>query len=85
MNNQPTIQLPPMIVAGSIWFAPQAILAIDFSGYATTSADRSIAIFLVGPHELELVAEDADAFKAWWNQITGQNKVQPVPAGIRLT
>lgn len=84
-NQQSQIPLPPMIVAGSVWFAPQAILAIDFSQYAVGAIVREIDVLMVGPHELTLSGDDADAFKSWWDQLTGQNRVQPAPVGIRLT
>jgi len=81
MSQQPTqIQLPPMIQAGGWWFAPQAILAIDFSTYTPNDKDRLITVFIVGPHEIEMVAESADVFRAWWDTVTGQTRIQPAPS-----
>lgn len=79
-----SIPLPPMITTGNVWLAAQAILAVDLSGY-TADAEREIIVFIVGPHEIELKGEDADAFKRWWNDITGQNRVQPAPPGLKIT
>lgn len=76
---QQAIQLPPMILCGFVWFAPQAILAIDFSDYKPSEPERVILLFLVGPHELDVRGEDADALKSWWDQVTGQARIQPAP------
>lgn len=85
MSAQQPIQLPPMITTGNVWFAPQAILAIDLSHYVPGKEDRLITLFLIGPHELELEAEDADSFKTWWDQVTGQARIQPPPQGWPLS
>jgi len=80
MNQQPAqIQLPPMIQAGGWWFAPQAILAIDFSTYIPGDKDRLIIVFIVGPHQIDLYAESADVFRAWRDTVTGQTRIQPAP------
>ena len=75
-QQQQPIQLPPMITTGNVWLAAQAILAIDLSDYAAGTEGRAIDVFIVGPHKLELVDTDADAFKAWWDQVTGQARIQ---------
>ena len=84
MSQQP-INLPPMAAFGSVVFAPQALLAIDASEYTSAdSPDRCITVYIVGPHEIDLYGPNADAFKAWWEQITGQTRVQPV-SNLKLT
>ena len=81
---QGTIQLPAMAAFGSVVIAPQALLAIDASGYVVGSKDRTITVFIVGPHQIELYGADADAFKAWWDTVTGTNRVVPAPAGLKV-
>lgn len=83
-QQQPQIQLPAMAAFGSVVIAPQALLAIDASGYIVGSKDRTITVFIVGPHQIELYGADADAFKAWWDQVTGQSRIQPPPPGLKL-
>ncbi len=84
-QQQHPIVLPPMIVCGSVWFAPQAILAVDFSEYEAGDPKRRVTVSIVGPHLLDFLETDADAFKGWWDQVTGQARIQPAPPGLKLS
>lgn len=80
-----SIPLPPMITTGNVWLAAQAILAVDFAAYIVEGKkQRLVEVFIVGPHVLQLWDADADAFKSWWDNVTGQNRIQPAPPGLTL-
>ena len=76
MSNQPTINLPAMHEFAGVWIPIQGILGIDMRDYKEGDAERSIIVKIVGPHEFDLDAESADLFKAWWDQVTGQARIQ---------
>jgi hypothetical protein len=85
MQQQAQIQLPVMVSWGRVVFAAQALLGFDASAYEPGKPDRCITTYLAGPHEIELYDTDADAFKAWWDQVTGQNRIQAPPPGLKLS
>lgn len=76
------IQLAPMAAFGNTVVAVQALLGVDFNGYTAKEDGRAITIYIVGPHEIDLIDADADAFKAWFEQISGQNRIQPAQGPI---
>lgn len=78
MSGQP-IPLAPMICVAGAWFAPHAIIGVDPFGYVPDDKDRIITLLLTGG-EINFPGEAADTFKLWWDQLTGQARIQP--AGI---
>lgn len=80
---QQPIMLPPMIFKGGVYFAPQALLVVDARDYEAGQATRLVAA-VIGSTEVAFQGRDADDFMAWWDQVTGQARIQPPPAGLKL-
>lgn len=83
-QQQQVINIPLMLPFAGVWLPPQGILSVDERDYQAGKAERLIVVKLAGPHELELDGESADAFKLWWDQVTGQNRIQPAPVGLHI-
>ena len=83
-QQQQVISIPPMMVIAGVWFTPHVLMAVDTRDYEAGKKDRVIEINVAGS-EISFLDDDADAFKLWWDQVTGQSRIQPAPPGLKLT
>lgn len=74
------IPLAPMIRVAGAWFAPHAIIGVDPFEYTPSVKGRVITLLLAGG-EIDFVDDAADAFHAWWGQLTGTARIQAPPPG----
>lgn len=77
----------PLINVAGTTINLASVVAIDWRDYDAERkvADRQIIVNLVGPVEFIYQGTEADEFYTWWQQTTGQNRVQPAPSGLKLT
>lgn len=73
----------PIVTCGNFTFNISAIAGIDWQLYLPGSEERAIDLHLLGGSVYTFTAETADAFKLWFDQVTGKARIQP--AGLQLT
>lgn len=82
MGNEQMMGLP-IITIGKFTFNIAAVAGIDWTHYEVGSQPRAINLELIGGGGFSFQDEAADAFKVWFDQVTGNSRIQP--ASLHLT
>lgn len=78
MSQSPQQIAIPSLTVAKLTFNIMAMIGVQWDQYEVGVDGREITLLLAGPHTHTFVNEDADDFKLWHDQATGQARIQPV-------